>query len=243
MKKQKGLGLIGILIIIGALIITTGRVLVWQKKVSPTPTPTPTPKPQPTSEPSPPVEVSGDPYSWPIEKVCVPSCDLDRFCPSRDKVQDLGDGTYVYRRPDGGLFRGTQNQCRCLASTTLISTPDGEKPVKGLKPGMLVWTLDRNGKKVIASIVKASKVRVPDNHLVSYLILADGRELFASPEHPTTDGRTLSQLSPGDILDGARAIKVALVPYQSSYTYDLLPAGETGFYWANGILLKSTLAE
>src|SRR3989442_783087 len=26
------------------------------------------------------------------------------------------------------------------------------------------------------------------------------------------------------------------------YTYDLLPSGDTGFYWANGILVGSTLA-
>ena len=39
MKKQKGFGLIGILIIIGALVVTSGGVLVWRKKVLPILTP------------------------------------------------------------------------------------------------------------------------------------------------------------------------------------------------------------
>jgi hypothetical protein len=34
-----------------------------------------------------------------------------------------------------------------------------------------------------------------------------------------------------------------LVPYAGDRTYDLLPAGPTGAYWANGILLSSTLAQ
>lgn len=37
-SSQTGLGLIGVLLIIGALVITAGGVLVWQKKVLPTPT-------------------------------------------------------------------------------------------------------------------------------------------------------------------------------------------------------------
>ena len=43
MKKQKGLGLIGILIFIGALLLTAGGVVVWQRNILPTPTPTSTP--------------------------------------------------------------------------------------------------------------------------------------------------------------------------------------------------------
>jgi hypothetical protein len=32
------------------------------------------------------------------------------------------------------------------------------------------------------------------------------------------------------------------VIYNTGATYDLLPSGETGLYWANGVLLKSTLS-
>jgi hypothetical protein len=74
-----------------------------------------------------------------------------------------------------------------------------------------------------------------------HLILKDGRELYASPGHPTTDGRKLGQLKVGDSLDGSVVMVAQLVPYNQSHTYDLLPAGDTGFYWANGILIASTL--
>src|SRR5262249_59637138 len=68
------------------------------------------------------------------------------------------------------------------------------------------------------------------------------REVFASPGHPTADGRTLAQLQPGDALDGARVLSAKRIRYADEYTYDILPSGGTGAYWANGILLGSTLA-
>ena len=72
-------------------------------------------------------------------------------------------------------------------------------------------------------------------------MLRDGRELYASPGHPTTDGRQLGQLKVSDLLDGSVVIVAQLVPYNQSYTYDLLPRSDTGFYWANGILIASSL--
>ena len=57
------------------------------------------------------------------------------------------------------------------------------------------------------------------------------------------DGRSLGTLAVGDGLDGARVIGADLEPAEEECTYDILPAGETGGYWANGILLKSTLFE
>jgi hypothetical protein len=45
----------------------------------------------------------------------------------------------------------------------------------------------------------------------------------------------------GEVLDDAEVTSVAEVPYDSGSTYDLLPSGDTGLYWANGILLQSTL--
>jgi len=72
--------------------------------------------------------------------------------------------------------------------------------------------------------------------------LADGRELLASPGHKTADGRVLGSLAAGDRLDGSTIKLWELVPYSGDRTYDLLPAGATGAYWANGVLLGSTLA-
>jgi hypothetical protein len=74
-----------------------------------------------------------------------------------------------------------------------------------------------------------------------HLVLADGRELLVSPGHRTADGRQLGLLAAGDALDGSTIVLWELVTYAGGRTYDLLPAGTTGTYWANGILLSSTL--
>ena len=71
--------------------------------------------------------------------------------------------------------------------------------------------------------------------------LQDGREIFVSPSHPTADGRFIGDLRKGDILDNSEIKFIEGVPYSQGFTYDILPADETGLYWANGILIKSTL--
>ena len=130
----------------------------------------------------------------------------------------------------------------CLSAETRIDTPLGPRAVKDLNVGNLVWTQDAGGRRISASILKVVRVIVPLDHLMVHLELEDGRELWASPGHPTTDGRILADLRLGDVLDGARIVRSELVPYNQPATYDLLPAGGTGFYWANGILIGSTLA-
>ena len=130
----------------------------------------------------------------------------------------------------------------CLSFDTLISTPEGNVPVFDLKPGMSVFTLDMAGNNAIEPIELVSKVSVPDSHVVCHLILNDGRELFVSGGHPTADGGEVSDLAPGEILGGAELVSIEKVRYSGGHTYDLLPAGETGFYWANGVLLGSTLS-
>jgi len=49
------------------------------------------------------------------------------------------------------------------------------------------------------------------------------------------------KLVAGDRYDGAVVIGVDLIPYAGGATFDVLPAGATGAYWANGVLLGSTL--
>jgi Hint domain len=130
----------------------------------------------------------------------------------------------------------------CLAANTLIATPSGEVRVIDIKPGMLVWTASPNGKHVAAPVVEIGSTPLPSGHLMVHLKLADGRELMASPGHDTADGRPLGALAVGDRLDGSMVTLWEVVPYAGDRTYDLLPSGPTGTYWADGILLSSTLA-
>lgn len=131
----------------------------------------------------------------------------------------------------------------CLAVGTLIDTPIGPVPVQDLRLGMPVWTLDKTGVRVARPLVRLGRTIVPASHQVVHLVLDDGRALWVSPGHPTTDGRRVGQLQVGDLLDGGRLLAVDRVPYAGAATYDLLPAGETGFYLADGILLASTLSD
>jgi hypothetical protein len=130
----------------------------------------------------------------------------------------------------------------CLAIGTLIDTPAGAVPVQDLHPGMPVWTLDKTGERVARPLLRVSRTVVPPGHQVVHLVLDDGRELWVSSGHPTTDGRIVGQLQVGDALDGAKVLSADRVPYAGLATYDLLPAGDTGFYWADGILIASTLS-
>jgi Hint domain-containing protein len=129
----------------------------------------------------------------------------------------------------------------CLSRGTLIDTPRGPVPVELLRQGDVVWTVDAFGRRVATPLLQVGSTPVPSTHRVVHLVLDDARELWVSPGHPLADGRTLGELSPGDLMDSARVVTAELVAYAGGSTFDILPGGATGFYWANGVLLASTL--
>ena len=131
----------------------------------------------------------------------------------------------------------------CLSENTYIDTPKGYVPIKDLQKGMTVWTVDTTGSRNIGIILETTRREVPSTHTMIHLTLNDGRELFASPGHPLADGRAIDSIVEGDNVDGASAVKVQWIPYGGKATYDILPSGGSGLYWANGILVKSTLAK
>jgi hypothetical protein len=137
---------------------------------------------------------------------------------------------------------GPPNCPICLSANTLIATPNGGVRVVDLKPGMVVWTTARDGSRVAAPVLEVGSTQVPPGHLMVHLKLADGREVFASPGHRSADGRALGALGLGDRVDGSAVTQWELVPISGDRTYDLLPSGDTGTYWANGIPLASTLS-
>jgi hypothetical protein len=130
----------------------------------------------------------------------------------------------------------------CLIKGTLIDTPGGQIAIEDLREGMTVWTLDGMGRRTTGVVVKTASTTISSSFLVVRVTLDDSRTVAASPGHPTADGRVLGDYQAGDILDGASVVTVEYEVYRGSATYDFLPSGTTGLYWANHILLKSTLA-
>lgn len=152
------------------------------------------------------------------------------------RVSMFGRITVIHRAAAG------QPPCPiCLAVGTLIATPQGERAVEGLRAGDVVWTTDATGARVAAPLVAVGNTPVPATHEVVRLVLADGRTVLVSPGHPTVNGRRVGDLAASDLLDGVRVVSVERVAYVGGATYDILPAGPTGAYWANGVLLGSTL--
>ena len=139
--------------------------------------------------------------------------------------------------------QGSRPNCPiCLSAATLISTPAGDVVVTAIRPGTLVWTQGDDGSRIAAPAIEVGSTPVPAGHLMVHLTLADGRQLWVSPGHRTADGRPLGSLRVSDVVDGSRVSGWEVVPYAGDRTYDLLPAGATGFYWADDVLLSSTLS-
>ncbi len=129
----------------------------------------------------------------------------------------------------------------CLAHGTRIATPNGAVAVEDLRVGMSVWTADAAGVRVAAVVLELGSAFVPADHEVVQLALSDGRRVRVSPGHPTSDGRRVGDLRAGDRYDGATVTSAERVRYGEAATFDLLPSGPTGTYWADSVLLGSTL--
>ena len=88
----------------------------------------------------------------------------------------------------------------------------------------------------------SAALEVVASHSLVELSLEDGRRVRGSGGHPLADEGTMGALRPGDALDGSAIVGVETVPYLGAATWDLLPAGPSGTYWADGVLLGSTLS-
>ena len=129
----------------------------------------------------------------------------------------------------------------CLARGTRIATPSGDVAVEDLRIGDVVWSVDGRGARVAAALTLVGSTPVPPTHEVVRLRLDDGRVVLVSPGHPTADGRRVGDLAAGDVIDGARVVSAERVAYGGGATFDVLPSTASGAYWANGVLLGSTL--
>jgi hypothetical protein len=131
----------------------------------------------------------------------------------------------------------------CLAAGTRIATPDGDIAIEDVRVGMLVWSLDEAGRRMVATVVRAGRTPVSATHRIVRLVLDDGRIVRASPGHPLADGRRLDTVGPGDRVDGAIVVSATLEAYDGKRTFDLLPDGPTGIYLADMVPLGSTLPD
>ena len=161
-----------------------------------------------------------------------------------DKTGERVDGRVT---PSGAVIimsrspSGAPNCPICLARDTRIATPSGDVAVDQLRLGDVVWTRDEQGERVAAPLVAIGSTPVPTTHEVVRIVLGDGRIVRVSPGHPTADGRHVGDLRAGDTLDGARVVSAQREPYEGGFTFDVRPAGASGAYWANGVLLVTTL--
>jgi hypothetical protein len=106
-----------------------------------------------------------------------------------------------------------------------------------LKEGMLVWSLDSNTHKIAVPVLRTSAIPVSPGHRMIHLMLKDGRQLWASPGHPTSDGRTVIQLEKDAIYDGGAVELKESVAYGAQrhmICFRLVrraSTGRTGFCW------------
>jgi hypothetical protein len=153
---------------------------------------------------------------------CGPSCEQPIRCEN---------AVWVYE----------QTMCPiCASPDTPIATPEGERAIAELRPGDLVYSVN-GGATVAVPLLRTASTPV-SAHQVVRLQLDDGSVLELSPGHPTADGRHFSELSAGAALDDRHVvISAKLIPYEFARTYDILPASDTGTYFAAGALIGSTL--
>jgi hypothetical protein len=130
----------------------------------------------------------------------------------------------------------------CLGGDARIDTPAGPIRVAELREGMPAWTVDAAGHRVAGAVVRTIRRAIRASHPMIRLALADGRTVTASPGHPTLQGRLFAFLAAGDFVDGARIASITVTSSTEPFTYDVLMNGPTGAYWADGVLIGSTLA-
>lgn len=217
------------------------------RAVAPKPTPPPVPpRPPPFDEEAVPKDHPclrldrKEVMSWPVHDLCDP---IGHYPPI---LFGLPDGTSIYAPNAKECFRGSRKKpCykKCLPGTALIATPTGPRRVDSLQVGSIVWSLDASGLRVAVPLQRVGSVDVGNDHQLIRIVLADGRMVQASWGHPTSDGAVFGRLAIGASLDGSQIEDVSTVHLSGERTFDILPASNTGFYWADGVMVGSSLKD
>jgi hypothetical protein len=104
----------------------------------------------------------------------------------------------------------------------------------------VVYSVDHDAIRPVL-VIRIGRHRAQNHHVVR-VVTAEGRTLEISAPHPTADGRSFGDLRAGGLLDGHVLESVEVIPYAHEYTYDILPASDTGTYFAAGMQIRSTLS-
>jgi hypothetical protein len=160
----------------------------------------------------------------------MPGLDCSRDCDISIKCQ-------------GGVWQWSQGACPiCASPDTPIATPEGDRPIASLRVGDLVYSVDHDA-IVAVPLILVGRTRVAA-HQVVRVVLEGGAVLEMSPGHRTADGLSFGELAAGIAFDESHTVVSAeLVPYEHDATYDVLPASNTGTYFAAGARVASTLAK
>jgi len=129
--------------------------------------------------------------------------------------------------------------CVCAAAWSPVATPDGPRRIADLIVGDLVYTVD-HGARVAAPIARVNR-RPVSRHALVRVRLAGGGVVEMSGGHPTGNGGRFDALMPGDRLGAGEIVSVETIPYDEPFTYDILPASDTGTYFVGDAWVGSTL--
>jgi hypothetical protein len=178
--------------------------------------------------------------TWPVGEMCSPGGGPDPG--DVRELKKLSDGTRIVQA-NGNCVRVRYRQCfsKCLPPDARIATPSGDVSIRELQVGSAIWTRSLDGRRIAARVEAIASVELTGEHHVARIVLADGRALTVSPEHPLADSRAVQQLAVGDAYDDSSIVTLELVRYTGTRTYDVVPSGATGVYWADGIPLTSTI--
>jgi len=141
-----------------------------------------------------------------------------------------------------GLCRsanGSCTECKCASPDTPIATANGERAIQDLAVGDLVYSV-QDGAIGLVPIRQVHRVPVTE-HRVLRIEFASGAHFEMSAGHPTAQGRPIADLAVGQAILGERVTSITEIAYRHPYTYDILPDSDTGSYFADGVLVGSTL--
>jgi hypothetical protein len=159
-----------------------------------------------------------------------------QLCCSVNSAQSLLE---CFEPEDGTCPMGGPT-CKCVSAGTRIATPTGEVRIEELRKGD--WVYSVMGEAIVPARIRETNRVAVENHSMVQVRTASGRTLSMSPRHPTSQRVRFDALAPGDMIGDERIESVELVPYAHPFTFDILPGTPSGAYFAEGVLVGSTLA-